>query len=69
MQEFKYLEMFQSNTADITKFVIIFQCHNSKINVRLRMFSDGSFGLLKDLYSTVDIYNFVQKIIEMHFAD
>lgn len=29
MQEFKYLEMFQSNTADITKFVIIFQCHNS----------------------------------------
>ena len=28
--------------------------------------SDGSFGLLKNLYSTVNIYRYVQKIIEMH---
>lgn len=29
-------------------------------------FPDGSFGLLKNLHSAVNIYKYVQKIIEMH---
>lgn len=48
-------------------FIIIFHCHNHEINVRMSSWEDlsvGTFGLLKNVYSTVNIYRYVQRIID-----
>lgn len=34
--------------------------------LKLNHFIDGTFGLLRNLYSTVNIYRYVQKSIEIH---